>query len=195
MLFVHLPACRTARRAACLAALVCALALPLAEMAHPSQVQAAPATPIIVNNLSESIVAGKCRLRDAMTAANTNVSLNGCATGSPGADTIIIDPPIICRIAACSILLSSTLPPVVEDLTIEGAHIPIDGNNAFLILDLRGVVVTLNHLTLTHGKGTSGGAIDMNGTTLTLNDVTVSNHAAQSGAGIHQFNGALFVNS
>src|ERR1019366_183504 len=44
-------------------------------------------TPIIVNTTADPGSAGVCALRDAITAANTQVAVNGCAAGT-GTDTI-----------------------------------------------------------------------------------------------------------
>ena len=49
---------------------------------------------ITVNDASPGSVAGACTLVDAVTAANTNAAVNGCAAGAAGLDTIVFAPGI-----------------------------------------------------------------------------------------------------
>jgi predicted outer membrane repeat protein len=158
-------------------------------------VASAPANSITVNNLTDALDINKCRLRDAIIAANTNSVLYGCAAGSLGADIITINLTAPCHFTQCKILLNGGLPAVTQDLTINGSGIYIDGNDLYLIFDLRSAVVTLNNLRVMNGRGDFGAGIGMDGTTLILNNVTVSGNHAHSAAGVVQHDGALYVNN
>ena len=48
-----------------------------------------PASAIVVTTLDDELNGdGDCSLREAITAANTNVAVGACASGVPGADAI-----------------------------------------------------------------------------------------------------------
>src|ERR1017187_9400577 len=68
--------------------------------------------PIIVNTTADPGSAGVCALRDAITAANTQVAVNGCAAGT-GTDNINF-------IVSGTVTLGNTLPAIVNNLTIDG---------------------------------------------------------------------------
>jgi len=85
--------------------------------------------PIIVNTTADPGSAGVCALRDAITAANTQVAVNGCAAGT-GTDTITFS-------VSGTITLSSALPaigsPTGSSLTIDasGQTITFSGGGIF----------------------------------------------------------------
>ena len=63
--------------------LLVALALPAFEQA------ASAAATIKVNTANDSAADGKCALREAVEAANTNTAVDSCHAGGTGTDTII----------------------------------------------------------------------------------------------------------
>lgn len=154
---------------------------------------AAPANTITVNSLLDTVDSGKCRLRDAITAANTNTLVNGCQAGTLGMDTINFSLGVICHVIQCTLLLAGALPAVSQDLTINGGGVQISGQNLYVVFNLGGVVVNLSNLIVANGKGNFGGGIIMSGTTLTLNNVWVSGNHAHSGSGIYQPSGTLYA--
>ncbi len=139
---------------------------------------------------------GKCRLRDAITAANSNLAQGDCPAGSGGVDTIGFSLGVQCNLIPCTITLTGALPAVTEDLTINGNGTTINGANAFRVFSLNAVTVKLSNLTIANGNvsGSSfGGAISMAGGNLTLTNVFFSNNRAISGGAIYEANGALNV--
>jgi CSLREA domain-containing protein len=104
-------------RAALAAAMAAAFVLALSTAARTET--------IVVNSLADPGAAGTCGLRDAITAANTMKTMDGCAAGK-GHDTIRFH-------VTGTIRLASTLPQVTGNLTIDGPVSPgitIDGGNA-----------------------------------------------------------------
>lgn len=156
---------------------------------------AAPANTITVNSLLDTADPGKCRLRDAITAANLNTPVNGCQVGTLGMDTINFSLSIGCQFIQCTLLLAGALPAVSQDLTINGSPygVQISGQNLYVVFDLGGVVVNFSNLIVANGNGNFGGGIIMNGTTLTLNNVWVSGNHAHSGSGIYEPSGTLYA--
>src|ERR1700722_10004359 len=149
---------------------------------------------IIVNSLQDTLnVDGFCKLREAIDNAN-----------SPGVDTTSGDCPvgtgndIIGFSLSGTITLSSPLPAIQTDLTIDGAGqtIALGGAFTFTVLSVgepellqSGGTVALNDLTIQSG----GGRIYNNGT-LTVTDSTISGNFAppgENGGGI--FNDVLGV--
>ncbi|MGO9452430.1 MAG: hypothetical protein ACLQDV_15525, partial [Candidatus Binataceae bacterium] len=65
--------------------------------------------PIIVNTAADPGSPGVCALRDAITAANTHVAVNGCAAGT-GTDTIVFS-------VSGTITLKSALPAIANTST------------------------------------------------------------------------------
>jgi hypothetical protein len=77
----------------------------------------------------------QCTLRDAITAANTNRAVNGCAAGQPGLDRIVFD----VGSGTPTIFVQSQLPPILEPVEIDGrtggaTRIELNGSNAILRL-------------------------------------------------------------
>ena len=135
---------------------------------------AAPAADITVDGST-------CTLSDAITAANTDTATGGCTAGS-SADTLLI---------TNSISLSSAVPAITSEITIEGGGHTISGDGSFAILTVgdssgsnpgtltlkeayisggtpgieiqAGSTVTVDHSTITGntGDGTHGGGINV----------------------------------
>lgn len=122
---------------------------------------------------------GTCTLRDAILAANANV----------GADTIVFS-------VSGTIILSSALPNISEDLTMDGRGqtVVINGGNLYQVLIINsGKTATLNTLTIQNGKsGTTGGGINNNGMLTIKNSTFTGNQAFAGGGSIHN-SGTLTV--
>ncbi|HPG60374.1 MAG TPA: choice-of-anchor Q domain-containing protein [Casimicrobium sp.] len=84
-------------------------------------VQVSLAATITVNTNSATSSAGQCTLIDAVKAANTNVAVNGCSAGAPGADTILFTNNVTV------INFQAPLPGTIDALRIHEA-LTIDGN-------------------------------------------------------------------
>jgi CSLREA domain-containing protein len=90
----------------------------------------AQAATITVNTTADTATPGQCSLRDAVTAANTNAAVNGCAAGSAGADTIVFSLPVASTINLAN---ASAEIRITESLLIDGTAVSgltIDGNKA-----------------------------------------------------------------
>jgi CSLREA domain-containing protein len=193
---IHLPHPRVVHRAACLAALWCALILPPADLAHPARVQGAPANTITVNTLDDVFDNSVCSLRAAIISANANGATNACTAGTPGADTINFTLPISCRVIGvqCIMQWKATPPAITEDLTINGSGVGVDGANSFSVFGVRNSVVTFNNMLIRNGNAVyGGGGITMTNSTLTLNRVTLSGNHAYGGAGLYFNSGAVYI--
>ncbi len=158
------------------------------------------AATITVTSKLDTADPGKCRLRDAITAANTNTATGDCLAGTAGMDTIGFSLGIQCSITPCTITLTGPLPTVTEDLTINGGNAIISGANAFRVLDLANVTVTISNLSIRNGNISGmGAAINMSdaastsGTTLTLTNVFFSSNHADYGGAIYEPRGTLTI--
>jgi CSLREA domain-containing protein len=149
-----------------------------------------------------------CTLRDAINAANSNAPAGGCPAGTPypAMDSINIQlSRQFCLFNGCTIILSSPLPQVIEDVSIQGTGnwVPtISGNYAYRIFDLGGVVVNISNMNLIRGNATGsstagyGGAILTStlGTTLSVTSVYFTeNHASSRGGAIQVSAGITVV--
>ncbi len=164
------------------AALAFALAL--------GQVPVARAASITVN--------GSCTLVDAITAANTDTVVGGCAAGS-GADTISL---------SGNVTLTSALPQLNSVITIAGNGFTIArdaGAPDFTVVSVASSGnLTLNNTTISGGRNVNlfvgVGGIFNNGT-LTLNNSTVSGNTGYPNAaffgtgGISNYEGTLTLNN
>jgi len=146
--------------------------------------------PIIVNTLADTGSVGVCALRDAITAANSQAAVNGCAAGT-GNDLITFS-------VTGTILLGSTLTAITNtspaSLTIDGTgqNIIINGGGTYGVLSVSGgATLTLNDLTIENGSATFGGGIENNGTLTVTNSTFSGNNASANGGGIYNEVGTL----
>jgi predicted outer membrane repeat protein len=156
----------------------------------------AHAATITVTSKLDTPDPGKCRLRDAIIAANTNTATGDCPAGTAGMDTIGFSLGLQCNLVPCTITLTSALPTVTENLTINGNGTTINGANSFRVFDLGAVTVNMSNLKIADANvaGSSfGGAISMSDGTLTLTSIFFSNNRAISGGAIYEANGTLTV--
>ncbi len=139
----------------------------------------ARAVTITVNTTAQKAASNTdCTLGDAITAANTDLKVNGCSAGV-GADTIVV--------AAGTYTLSTIaetmqydgtvgLPRITGALTIQGADAATTilerSANApdFRILMVDGVTLTLSKVTIRGGKNQTGGGIRLKGGKLSVSD-------------------------
>jgi hypothetical protein len=81
---------------------------------------AAGAVTIIVDSDSETPVAGKCTLAEAVVAANTNAPAGNCVAGGAGSDTIVFDAGVGTITFTQPLLASIDALRVTEELVIDG---------------------------------------------------------------------------
>ncbi len=164
---------------------------------------------IVVNSILDTPDPGKCILRDAILAANSNSAVGGCAAGSPypAMDTISVGfGRLYCLVNPCTIILTGPLPAVTEDVTINGVSslMTISGANTYRVFDLQAVTVNISNLRIIAGNAEGlgsagyGGAINTSpsGTTLTVTSVTfLGNHATSRGGALYQPSGTVVVSN
>lgn len=124
---------------------------------------------ITVDDTSGGTGGPGCKLRDAITAANTNTATGGCPAGTSGADTIVLPNNATITLTEVDNFRGGAngLPAITEDLTIQGNGTTIErssvgGTPAFrLIFTVGGQRrVILHDLELRNGfaRGGNGGA-------------------------------------
>ncbi|MEM8861703.1 MAG: choice-of-anchor Q domain-containing protein, partial [Chloroflexota bacterium] len=132
----------------------------------------------------DNTVDGRCSLREAVRAAETNAAVDSCAAGS--------DWDVIQLNAGTHIVISPSITITNEHVTIRGvsaAQTIIDGNNDSRIFEVRdsgGLI--LHHAILTNGvtSGDGGCLYGFNGFAV-LVDTVVSGCTADSGGGIFMY--------
>jgi CSLREA domain-containing protein len=185
---------------AVLAAALLALVMTHANPASALSATAVSGTTIIVDtDEDESNTDGDCSLREAITAADTNAAVDGCAAGSATERDAIH----FSLGDEATVVLGSELPSVTDPsgLNINGlrADITISGNDAVRVLQVgAGAKLTLANLTVADGNagvstGVFGGGVLNNGGTLRVDHSTFSGNSAFFGGGIQNFNGTLKV--
>ncbi|MEJ7591855.1 MAG: CSLREA domain-containing protein, partial [Planctomycetaceae bacterium] len=157
---------------------------------------------IVVTSLADNTtVDGQITLREAIQAANTNLSVDGSVAGS-GADVITFGPGLNGTIALTLGQLT-----ISETVTITGngaANTIIDAQTTSRIFDITNTAgdVTLNGLTLLNGQRIGGTDISFNGGavrslstgTLAIHQSILSgNRAAGSGGAISSLSGVVRV--
>jgi hypothetical protein len=122
---------------------------------------------LVVSNLIAAVITvdvttdgtgtgAQCELRDAIEAANNNLAVDGCVSGSIGADAIVFS------IVDTSIKLNSDLPTIIQTLSIIGPgkdRLTISGANAYKIFTALPTTsnFTLRGLALSTGLNASNG--------------------------------------
>lgn len=159
---------------------------------------------VVDTGVDETTVNGRCSLREAILAANTDASVDACPAGN-GADVITVP----ARTYTLTISgagengdLTGDL-DITEDLTLNGANATstiINGNGIDRVFHiLSNTQVTFNNLTIRGGQeATGGGGLFNSGSNVLLTSVTVMSNTAgvQHGGGIYNDNGDLtLVNS
>jgi CSLREA domain-containing protein len=160
---------------------VAAGAFALAPAAHA-------ATITVTTNADELNTDGDCSLREAITAANTNVAVDGCTSGAAGEDTVVVPAgTITLAVAGTGEEAAATGDlDVTESLVVRGANAEatiVDGNDLDRVFDVpAGVTARLEDLTVRNGSVVTGAGI-RNAGTLTLLRVTVSGSQATADGG------------
>ncbi len=163
-------------------------------------------TNFIVNSLGDRVkVDGEVTLREAIEAANTNMSVGDAPAGMPGLDTIDFDT----LLSGGTITLTSGELQITDDLTINGLgaeNLTVSGNNASRVFnvddgdDENQIEVVIKGLTITGGNAAGedfsanfGGGI-FNRESLELSNSIISgNSAFDEGGGIA--NGVDYIDS
>jgi CSLREA domain-containing protein len=148
---------------------------------------------ITVNSTADNTTTdGDCTLREAITNADSNMSVFAdCAPGS-GNDTIQFS-------VSGTITLASLLPYIQDSagLTIEGgdALITISGNDSVQVFSVgSGALFTLESISVTHGYAGDGGGLYNDQGDVTIAYSTFSNNnATNSGGGVGSTNGTLTI--
>ena len=106
--------------------------------------------PLGVGAVGVITVGGGCSLADAVTAANTDAAVGGCAPGN-GVDRVTL---------TGDVTLSADLPAITESVTIEGGGHTIDGASEHRAISIAtaGVTVRLSDLVLANNKAPTTGA-------------------------------------
>jgi hypothetical protein len=141
--------------------------------------------PILVNSLLDPSEASKCTLRDAITAANTNAIVNGCAAGGTSVDRIQIQ--VGGRIRLSAGQLNPTRSVLIEGpglaLTVSGERL----SRVFEIGDLTGGGQTfgISGMTIAFGRADNGGGVQMYQeiSTLAIDRVAFEQNATSSFGG------------
>jgi CSLREA domain-containing protein len=158
------------------------------------------ASVIIVNTTDDEVnSSGDCSLREAIIAANTDSSVDGCISGS-GEDEIEFQPTVLPATFVLSIegvgeeAAATGDLDITESLTITGAgaaNTIIDANGVDRVFHLMGdITVSIRDLTIQNGYVSddgiegSGGGIAVWGGNLELKNSLVRNNEADFGGGI-----------
>ena len=172
-------------------------------------VPAAGAVPINVTTADDLYggSAGSCSLREAVTAAQTNVAFDGCAAGS-GVDAIKL-PGGVYKITRAGAGENANLTgdfdiTGTDALSVEAADgtakVEVNGNGLDRVFDQQGNnAVSFNFLHVTNGLLTlieDGGGIRNNTGTMSINSSTISDSkSAHSAGGIAVYNNLTMINS
>ncbi|MGB1251945.1 MAG: CSLREA domain-containing protein [Candidatus Promineifilaceae bacterium] len=158
------------------------LCLTIAILASTRPTFANGTNTIVVNTLDDTRHwEGNCSLRDAINSANSDHAQDGCKAGVSGLDTIIFAH----NLQGGTVALTGEQLPIHSDMTIRG-NVTINAQYRSRIFLLgNNNTVTLENLTLIHGKARFGGGIGVLGSDLTLKNVTMDrNQATHSGGAI-----------
>lgn len=141
-------------------------------------------------------ITGECTLRAAVAAAHQDAAVDGCTSGSPGADDIVFDT----SLENSTITLNVGQMQITEPLSITGpvpgdsAGLAISGDNASRIFHVQATEFELDSLTLMEGRTTldtaRGGAIYADDATLSLEQVLLTDNST---TGTDSQGGAIFA--
>ncbi|MCM3873251.1 MAG: Ig-like domain repeat protein [Pyrinomonadaceae bacterium] len=147
---------------------------------------------ITVNSASDTANSadGLCTLREAITAANTDMGSGGsageCGAGSNGgADTIVFTG------VSGTIGLGSALPTITSEMSFSGpglSLLTVSGSNSFRVFNITLGTGTVSFVGLTISNGrvmdVGGGIYNQNGADVNVTNSTISNNVAVLGGGI-----------
>jgi CSLREA domain-containing protein len=157
----------------------------------------AKAATITVDSLGDTIVNdGTCTLREAITAANTDVAVDTCTAGDPTATAVDV---IQFDAIVTGTINTTTLPNITDSVTINGpgaAVLTIDGDASGRLLRIdsgnNSITVNIDNLTFTGGAG----AFYLDATdSLNLEAVVITNNTVTGdGAAVDNAGGILIIN-
>jgi CSLREA domain-containing protein len=167
---------------------------------------AMPASATITVNSTDDVVPvngsdGKCTLREAITAANTDTALGGaageCVAGS-GDDTISFDATVFAAPGPHIISLTAALPDLTSNININGPRaslLTVSGGNITRVFTVNsGAVVKLSGLKMSNGKSSAnGGGVYNEVSTLTIINSILSKNSADFGAGLYNAGGTVTI--
>ena len=151
---------------------------------------------ITVNSFDDNIaVNGFCTLREAITNANNNAATYGDCTAGSGNDSIIF----ASSLNFSTITLTSTLPAITDGggLIIDGNNlITLSGNDSVQVFYVNsGALLTLQNISVTHGKTAYGGGLRNEGTVNLISSTFSNNSADNDGGGVHNIGTLTVTNS
>ncbi len=161
--------------------------------------------PIVVKATADELTPdGKCSLREAVRAANTDTAVDSCVAGL-GSDTILLPAGIYTLTISGAnedVALTGDLDIRGSDLTVSGAGASttiINGNGSATgdrVFDIFGVNATLSKMTIRGGtvSASSGGGVN-NGGNLTIANSVVTGNTANSGGGLSSSGNLTLTNS
>jgi CSLREA domain-containing protein len=156
----------------------------------PGGAKPAYAATIVVNSLADvdNDWDGICTLRQAIRIANFFAFASDCGPSLDDADTITFS-------VDGTITLTSELPAITSPITIEGSgrNVVIDGAGNYQVF-LNSGHLTINKLTIQHGRADIGGGIDNDSGTVTVTNSTFANNTANFyGGGIATSHGGTMT--
>ena len=144
---------------------------------------------IIVNSAADTTGnASICTLRDAITAANTNVAVGGCSSGAPGLDSILFNIP---GPGVHTIVLTSNLPTISEPININGYSQPGSVANSIAYAYPAGGALDAQIMIEIDGNGLGGGVgshmfyIPTSVNNNTITGLSVGNHGGNAPFGMY----------
>ena len=157
---------------------------------------------LVVTTLADELNEdGDCALREALTAAETNLPVDACGAGTEELDLVRFEVQGV-------INLSSSLPELTQAggaVLVDGGRladdsnaITLDGGNAFTVLRVGGGgMLGLRNVTVMDGSGTgtNGGGLTNAGGLAALEHVTFSGNQANLGGAVFNAGVLLVVNS
>ena len=181
--------------------------IPLFAFLALAAAQLVQASTINVNSSSDAVANdGKCTLREAITAANTNAA-SGAAAGecvagtASGVDTISISIFELCPVSGCAINLLSALPDISTAMSIGPSthkiQRSVSASTNFRIFNVTATgTITFSGLTLSNGVAypQSGGAIrNANAGKVVVTNCVLSNNVGGDGGAIATSSGEVAV--
>jgi len=171
----------------------------LAATTGTSRAAVAATITVSVTSDDTSSLNGTCSLREAILAANTNTSVDGCASGSSsGTDQILIPDNVnyyvLGSLGDLVITSSVRITGGSSVGVIIDADSDVDPDDRIFFINAPGQLVTLENMTLKNGEatdvgiindigyGNSGGAI-FNNSNLTLRNLVIENNNADTSGG------------
>lgn len=161
-----------------------------------TQAGSAGASTLLVTTLEDELNQdGDCSLREAIEAANTNLNVDACGTGTVLTDTITFALPGTTTVTS-ELAISAGGPLVIDG---NGKVICDGASSTRIFLVEAGAELTLNNLSITNGSTTSNGGGIYNSGSLVIKHCTISGNQtwgeAGHGGGIFNSGELLMIDS